>query len=108
MLAQYDVMIAGSGIAGLYCALNFPSDKRVLVLCKDHMGESNTDLAQGGVAAVLDLTDDSFDLHIEDTMIAGHHENDPNAVDVLVKEGPDDVRRLYQELHHCERSRRKS
>ena len=62
MLAQYDVIIAGSGVAGLYCALNFPANKRVLVLCKENMGESNTDLAQGGVAAVLDLTDDSYDL----------------------------------------------
>ena len=99
MLAQYDVIIAGSGVAGLYCALNFPAEKRVLVLCKDHMGESNTDLAQGGVAAVLNLEEDSYDLHINDTMIAGHHENDPTSVDVLVKEGPDDVRRLYKELN---------
>lgn len=98
MLEQYDVIIAGSGIAGLYCALNFPPDKKVLVLCKDEMSESNTDLAQGGVAAVLDLTDDHFDLHIKDTMIAGHHENDPTAVDVLVHEGPEDVRRLYREF----------
>ncbi len=98
VLSQYDVIIAGSGIAGLYCALNFPPDKRVLVLCKENMGESNTDLAQGGVAAVLDLTDDSYDLHIEDTMIAGHRENDPVSVETLVKEGPDDVRRLYREF----------
>ncbi len=98
MLAQYDVIIAGSGVAGLYCALNFPANKRVLVLCKENMGESNTDLAQGGVAAVLDLTNDSYDLHMEDTMIAGHRENDPVSVNILVKEGPDDVRRLYREL----------
>ncbi len=98
MLGQYDVIIAGSGIAGLYCALNFPKDKQILVLCKDKMSETNTDLAQGGVAAVLDLSDDSYDLHIEDTMIAGHRENDPVAVDILVKEGPDDVRRLYEQL----------
>lgn len=98
MLKQYDVIIAGSGVAGLYCALNFPTDKQILLLCKEHMSESNTDLAQGGVAAVLDLSDDSYDLHIEDTMIAGHRENNPVSVDVLVKEGPDDVRRLYREF----------
>jgi L-aspartate oxidase len=98
VLKQYDVIIAGSGVAGLYCALNFPEDKKILVLCKDRMEETNTDLAQGGVAAVLDLVEDSFDLHINDTMIAGHHENDPQAVQVLVEEGPDDVRRLANQL----------
>lgn len=98
MLEQYDAIIAGCGVAGLYCALNFPQDKNILVLCKDVMSESNTDLAQGGVAAVLDLTDDNYELHIKDTMIAGHYENDPVAVNILVHEGPEDVRRLYREL----------
>ena len=97
MFEQYDVIIAGSGIAGLYCALQFPSEKRVLVLSKDAMEETNTNLAQGGVAAVLDFSDDSYDLHINDTMIAGHHENDPVSVNLLVKEGPDDVRNLYRQ-----------
>ena len=91
MFEQYDVIIAGSGIAGLYCALQFPQEKRVLVLCKDKMSETNTDLAQGGVAAVLDLSEDDYDLHIEDTLIAGHYENDPVSVNLLVKE----ARRTY-------------
>ena len=51
---KYDVIIAGCGVGGLYCALNIPSDKKVLLLCKDEMLLSNTALAQGGVAAVLD------------------------------------------------------
>ena len=97
MREQYDVIIAGSGIAGLYCALQFPEEKRVLVLCKDKMSETNTDLAQGGVAAVLDLTEDAYDLHIEDTLIAGHYEDDPVSVNLLVKEGPQDVRNLYEQ-----------
>ena len=63
MLDQYDVIIAGSGVAGLYTALNLSPSLRVLVLCKQEMLLTNTALAQGGVAAVLDLTDDSFDLH---------------------------------------------
>ena len=96
MLDQYDVIIAGSGVAGLYTALNLSPSLRVLVLCKQEMLLTNTALAQGGVAAVLDLTDDSFDLHFEDTMIAGGYKNNPQAVRTLVEEGPDDVRRIYE------------
>ncbi len=95
---HFDAIIAGSGVAGLYCALQFPAEKRILVLCKDAMSVSNTDLAQGGVAAVLNTQNDSFALHKEDTLIAGHRENDEHAVDILVREGPDDVRRLYTEF----------
>ena len=57
---------------------------------------SNSSLAQGGVAAVLDFENDSFDLHYEDTLIAGGHKNTPASVDVLVHEGPDDVRRIME------------
>lgn len=96
MREQYDVIIAGSGVAGLYTALNLDPKLRVLVLCKQEMLLTNTALAQGGVAAVLDLINDSYDLHFEDTMIAGGQKNDPRAVRVLVEEGPDDVRRIYQ------------
>lgn len=55
---------------------------------------SNSSLAQGGVAAVLDRTDDDFRLHIADTLIAGGYENNIDAVRVLVTEGPDDVRKI--------------
>ena len=96
MLDQYDVIIAGSGVAGLYTALNLSPQLRVLVLCKQDMLLTNTALAQGGVAAVLDLAGDSYDLHFEDTMIAGGYENNPQAVRTLVEEGPGDVRRIYE------------
>lgn len=98
MEKQYDVIIAGCGVGGLYCALNIPSDKKVLLLCKDEMMLSNTALAQGGVAAVLDTTNDSYDLHFEDTLIAGRQENNHDSVRVLVTEGPKDVRRIYEEF----------
>ena len=88
---QYSVVIVGSGLAGLYAALNFPEDVDVLMLSKKERHQSNSSLAQGGVACVLDLEDDSYELHIEDTLIAGGRANDLDAVTQLVKEGPEDV-----------------
>ena len=90
---QYSVVIVGSGLAGLYGALNFPEDIDVLMLSKKERHQSNSSLAQGGVACVLDLENDSYDLHIEDTLIAGSRLNDIEAVTQLVEEGPRDVLR---------------
>lgn len=89
----YDVVIVGSGIAGLYAALNFPSTVNILMLSKKERHISNSSLAQGGVACVLDLENDSYDFHFDDTLIAGKNENDSDAVRVLVEEGPKDVLR---------------
>ncbi len=88
---KYKVIIVGSGIAGLYGALNFPEDVDILMLSKKERHQSNSSLAQGGVACVLDLENDSYDLHIEDTLIAGKRENDIDAVTELCEEGPADV-----------------
>ena len=74
---KYDIVIVGSGIAGMYAALNIDSRLSVLLAAKGEIGLSNSVLAQGGVAAVLDAGDDSFELHMKDTMIAGGNENDP-------------------------------
>ncbi len=90
---QYSVVIVGSGLAGLYGALNFPEDIDILMLSKKERHQSNSSLAQGGVACVLDLENDSYDLHIEDTLIAGSRANDIDAVTQLVEEGPGDVLR---------------
>ena len=90
---QYSVVIVGSGLAGLYGALNFPEDIDILMLSKKERHQSNSSLAQGGVACVLDLENDSYDLHIEDTLIAGSRVNDVDAVTQLVEEGPRDVLR---------------
>ena len=94
MEKRYDVLIAGSGVGGLYTALNLPENLSVLMLSKKSDTLSNSNLAQGGVAAVLDFEDDSFDLHYNDTFIAGGNANDPEAVRTLVTEGPDDVRKI--------------
>lgn len=92
----FDVLIVGSGVAGMYGALNFPSDKRILMLSKYDIETSSSNLAQGGVAAVLSLEDDSYELHFEDTLIAGRNANDPGAVDILVHEGPGDVCKVME------------
>ncbi len=88
---KYTVVIVGSGLAGLYASLNLPMNTDVLMLSKKERHQSNSSLAQGGVACVLDLENDSYDLHIEDTLIAGKRENDIDAVTELVEEGPSDV-----------------
>lgn len=92
----YDVLIIGSGLAGVYAALQFPSHVKVLLISKFSHEISSSNLAQGGIAAVLDLEEDSFVLHSQDTVIAGGHENNLEAVDVLVREGPSDVRKIIE------------
>lgn len=94
----YDVLVVGCGVAGMYGALQFDESTSILMLSKYESNVSNSNLAQGGVAAVLDLEDDSFDLHVRDTMIAGGHANDIEAVELLVSEGPDDVRNIMDNM----------
>lgn len=95
---EYDVIVVGSGVAGLYAALNFDSDVRVLVLAKRELMLCNSDLAQGGVAAVVDKEHDDYRLHIADTLIAGGYKNDLRSLEILVSEGPEDVLRLMKEM----------
>lgn len=96
MRDKYDVLIVGAGLSGLYAAYNLDSRINALVVCKRDLRLCNSNLAQGGVAAVMDTVNDSYDLHIKDTLIAGGNANRPEAVDVLVKEGPDDVRKMIE------------
>ncbi len=95
---EYDVLIAGSGVAGLYAALNFEPETKVLVLSKRELTLCNSYLAQGGVAAVVDKTDDDYRLHIADTLIAGGYKNDLRSLEILVNEGPEDVLRLIKQM----------
>lgn len=96
MKQQYDVIIAGTGAAGLYASLQFDEDVSVLLISKRELPLSNSSLAQGGVAAVLDQGHDNFKLHIADTLIAGKYKNNLAAIEVLVTEGPKDVLRLKE------------
>lgn len=96
MNKRYDVIIVGTGAAGLYAALNFPEDVSVLLISKKELALSNSSLAQGGVACVLDTVHDNYKLHITDTLIAGKYKNTLKAVEKLVKEGPADVLKIKE------------
>ncbi len=91
MKNKYKVVIVGCGVAGLYCALQFPQDIDILLISKKELTLSNSSLAQGGVAAVLCPEHDDFKLHIADTLIAGKYKNNLSAIEVLVTQGPEDV-----------------
>ncbi len=94
---QSDFLVIGSGIAGLTYAVKVAEampEKQVLVLTKTISDETNTKYAQGGVAGVWDEMHDSFEKHIEDTLIAGDGLCNRSAVEVVVKEGPQRIREI--------------
>ena len=87
---EYDYIVIGSGIAGLYTALLAKEHGSVLILTKGTIDECNTKHAQGGIAAAIGPWDSS-DLHYQDTMAAGDGLCDPEAVRILVHEAPDRI-----------------
>jgi L-aspartate oxidase len=84
---EVDVLVVGSGVAGLSAALAVPPGRTVLLATKDRLGHSATRFAQGGIAAVLDMVSDSVAEHVADTLAAGAGLCDPAAVRTLVREG---------------------
>jgi len=90
---SFDVVIIGSGLAGLYTALNLDKAKSCALINKAGFEESNSMYAQGGIASVV-TKNDSFQSHISDTLIAGAGLCNEEAVKVLVHEGPDDIKKL--------------
>lgn len=87
-----DVLIIGTGVAGLYSALNLSDNLNVVMISKGRKDECNTALAQGGISVARGYTD--IDLFIEDTLKAGKYENDIDAVKVLVEESIDNINTL--------------
>ncbi len=87
-MKNVDFLVVGSGIAGLSFALKAAKFGKVLIVTKANEDESNTKYAQGGVAVVVDKQEDSFDKHIEDTLIAGDGLCDKRIVEIVVTEGP--------------------
>lgn len=90
-----DALVIGSGIAGLFFALKAAELGEVVIITKKERSDSNTNWAQGGIAAVL-APEDSFEAHIADTLDAGAGLCNREAVEILVKEGPDHVRALME------------
>lgn len=90
-----DFLIIGSGIAGLSFALKVADFGSVALITKKAVMESNTNMAQGGIASVFDLTD-SFDLHIKDTLEAGAGLCNQDVVEHVVRNGPDRIRELAE------------
>jgi len=88
-----DVVIIGSGIAGLYAALHLDKHLSCVILTKDSLEISSSSLAQGGIAAVTER-EDRFEYHYQDTLRAGAGLCDPKAVETIVKEGPEDIHSL--------------
>ncbi|MCS7066781.1 MAG: FAD-dependent oxidoreductase, partial [Fimbriimonadales bacterium] len=84
---QYDFLVLGSGIAGLTFALNAADNGSVAVITKKQRSESNTNYAQGGIAAAMGA-DDSWERHMQDTLVAGAGLCDAEAVKVLTQNGP--------------------
>jgi len=90
-----DCLVIGAGIAGLRAAIEAASSCDVALVCKGSLSESNTWQAQGGIASVLD-SDDSFDLHIADTMRTGCGLCDEDAVRLVVSSGPELILQLVE------------
>ncbi len=94
---QTDILVIGSGIAGLTYALKTAQelpDKKITILTKTQSDETNTKYAQGGIAGVTNFSEDSFAKHIEDTLIAGDGLCNKHIVEIVVKEGVDRINEL--------------
>ena len=88
-----DVLIIGSGAAGLTAALQLAETRKVAVLAKGAISDGATSWAQGGIAAVLETTD-TFESHVEDTMVAGAGLNNRRIVEHVVEQAPAAIQRL--------------
>ena len=78
-----DILIVGCGVAGLYCALNLPKEKNITVVTKNEAPKSDSFLAQGGICVLRDEED--YKPFFEDTMKAGHYENNPDSVEIMIR-----------------------
>ena len=87
-----DIVIAGCGCAGLYCALNLPKEKQITIITKSDAEDSDSFLAQGGMC-VLNENDD-YETFFEDTLKAGHYENDRTSVEIMIRSSQDVLKDL--------------
>lgn len=89
-----DVVIAGTGVGGLFSALNLPKDKRVIMITKKDLESSDSFLAQGGICVLRNEQD--YESYFEDTMRAGHYENRKESVDIMIRNSQDIIRDLIR------------
>lgn len=89
-----DVVIVGTGAAGLFCALNFPDQVNIRMITKQKAEESDSFLAQGGICMLRGEED--YPDYFEDTMRAGHYENDKKAVDLMIRSSNSMIRELIR------------
>lgn len=89
---EADILIVGTGAAGLFAALHFPREMRILMITKDDLDRSDSFLAQGGICMLRDEED--YEGYFEDTMRAGHYENDPESVEIMIRSS----QRVVQDL----------
>ncbi|MCP4314345.1 MAG: L-aspartate oxidase [Bacteroidetes bacterium] len=95
MEKKYDFLVIGSGLGGLSYALKVAEHGSVCLISKSNLEETNTRYAQGGIAAVI-YEPDSYEKHVEDTLIAGDHICNEQVVKLVVKEGPAQINELIQ------------
>lgn len=89
---EADIVIVGTGVAGLYTALNLPRNKRILMITKAAIEENDSFLAQGGICVLKDESD--YESYFEDTLRAGHYENNKKSVEIMIKSSPEVIRDL--------------
>ena len=87
-----EVLIVGSGCSGLYCALQLPREKQITIITKTDVPSSDSYLAQGGICMLKNDAD--YDSYFEDTMKAGHYENDKESVDIMIRSSQDVIKDL--------------
>lgn len=92
---QYDVIIVGTGAAGLFAALQFPLDKNILMITRDAVENSDSYLAQGGICMLK--SPDDFESYYEDTMRAGRYENNPDSVRIMIEMSPGIIQELLED-----------
>ena len=92
MNLKYDVIIVGSGVAGLYCALNLDESLKVLVVSKSNVELNNTYLAQGGISTARN--DEDIPFFIEDTLKAGKYKNKLESVKILANESIKNIKKI--------------
>ena len=104
MMINTDVVIAGTGVAGLFAALHLPRDKKIVMITKSDLESSDSFLAQGGICVLRDEND--YESFMEDTLKAGHYENRKESVDIMIRDSQGVIDELltYGVQFHKEKS----